>query len=214
MAKDLIVFRFALAMVLATCGGTSAPIRTPELPLPSVSASPSPTSVRALDPALCPATVRSTAHRTSDGIGVDGTSEFITHTEKALTLLKLRAPDYYSEVLAQIVDIRSVESFSGMCFNTGTYRVGARTAYAPGFPPDRQVIWYASTIVHDAHHRTRQRAGLPYDGRDGELACLARQRDVLAVIDADTYFRSYVQSLIDGVDDPQHMYWKDSNRHW
>jgi hypothetical protein len=214
MARVMVVFPLALAIVVASCGGASTPTQTPELLLPTASPSPAPTSVPALDPTLCPATVRSSAYQTSDGIGVDGTSEFIMHTERALALLKSRAPDYYSEVLAQIEGVRSVESFSGMCLNTGTYRVGTQTAYAPGFPPDRQVIWYASTIVHDAHHRTRQRAGLPYGGREGELACLARQRDVLAVIDTDTYFRSYVQSLIDGVDDPRNMYWNAPNRHW
>lgn len=27
-------------------------------------------------------------------------------------------------------------------------------------------------------------------------------------------FENYVQSLVDGVDDPENAYWTDENRHW
>ena len=104
-----------------------------------------------------------------------------------------------------------------MHVDTGTYDVGEQTAFAPGFSSADQIVWYASTIVHDAHHRYLYRSGDPYVGRDAELACLEWQREALGVIEAGDnidHFRSYVQGLVDGIDDPDHEYWNQPDRHW
>jgi hypothetical protein len=97
---------------------------------------------------------------------------------------------------------------------TKTFLVGDVTAFAPGFPQEQQVVWYASTMVHDSCHSRQYASGDPYTGETSELACLGDQLDALQILDVSSYFASYVQGLIDGVDDPQNQYWNDPNRHW
>jgi hypothetical protein len=96
---------------------------------------------------------------------------------------------------------------------TKTFRVGDVTAYAPGYGPADQVVWLAGTIVHDACHSRLFAEGAEYLGRDAELACLEDQLDALLVLSGFA-FEDYIQTLIDGVDDPQNDYWTDPNRHW
>jgi hypothetical protein len=40
------------------------------------------------------------------------------------------------------------------------------------------------------------------------------QLDALEALDRSEFFESYVQGLIDGVDDPENAYWNDPDRHW
>ncbi len=167
-----------------------------------------------LDPEYCPPTLPSGAYETTDGMQIEGDAAFVDHVETALDLIKQKAPTLYAGVLADVVMIRQVESFSGMCYDTGSYRVGEQTAHAPGASTAQQVVWLAGTIVHDGCHRTRFVTGLPPSGRDAELACLELQVEALRMIDPTPGYASYVQSLIDGVDDPANQYWNTPNRHW
>ena len=95
-----------------------------------------------------------------------------------------------------------------------TYSVGQETAFAPGFPTSDQVLWLASTIVHDACHSLQYAEGTAFYGKDAEVECLIRQRAALVLIDDDTLFSGYVTELIEGADDPENAYWNDPNRHW
>ena len=95
-----------------------------------------------------------------------------------------------------------------------TYLVGQRTAFAPGFSASKQVVWLASTIVHDACHSHQYVEGNAFHGKDAEVECLMRQRAALVLIDDDTLFRDYVTELIEGADDPEDAYWNEPNRHW
>lgn len=181
----------------ATTPATTAPsTTTPIAPVrsPSAKASPSPVA--------------------SAPIAIVGSPSFVAQTNAALDLLRQRAPSFYAEVLAQVITISSVSQGSGMNVANGTYQVGNETAFAPGFKARDQQIWYAGTITHDGHHRFLYQRGLTFDGRDGELVCLAYQRDALALLTPDPYFKTYVQGSIDGVDDPANQYWSDPNRHW
>jgi hypothetical protein len=220
------------AVLIAACGG-AAPPASPGSAVPSSVASPSaapssaapsaapssaPASASAsapvLDPERCPATLPAPDHQTADGILVDGDAAFVAHVEAALDLLKTKAADSYADVVASVSRISQVESFSGMCYDTGRYRVGEETAYAPGHTPENQVIWLAGTIVHDGRHRARFVEGLDPSGRDAELDCLQHQVEALRRIETGTYFGDYVQGLIDGVDDPANQYWTNPDRHW
>jgi hypothetical protein len=144
---------------------------------------------------------------------IEGKAAFVEHVESALDLIKKKAPQSYASVIADVVMIRQVPSFSGMCYDTGSYRVGEETAYAPGAAKAQQVIWLAGTIVHDGCHRTRFLQGLAPGGRDGELACMKLQLEALKKMDSPGY-AAYIKSLIDGVDDPANQYWTITNRHW
>jgi hypothetical protein len=202
------------ATVAPSPAPSAAPTPAASSPAPSSAvASPAP-SVPILDPEQCPATLPPADARTPDGTDLEGDDAFVAHVQDALALLKEEAPEAYTGVLTNVTRIRSVPSFSGMCYDTGTYRVGEETAYAPGYPPEQQVVWLAGTIVHDGCHRDRFVQGLEPSGRDAELACLQLQFEALKQIDDQGRFRDYVGDLITGVDDPENQYWNDPNRHW
>jgi hypothetical protein len=201
-----------------SASASAAAVVSPSAESPSATPSAGPTRTASpvpdLDPEQCPPTVPDGLYRTSDGIQIDGDADFIAHVERALALLEEEAAASYADVLENVAVLRSVRSFSGMCYDTGTYRVGDETAHAPGYPVDRQVVWLAGTIVHDACHRARFVAGLEPSGRDAELACLQAQVAALRIIDKGKTFAGYVQGLIDGVDDPSNQYWTNPDRHW
>ena len=232
----------AIALAAAACSGspaapagstasgaTTAPVEatiappTSAAPSPAISIEPEapsqdafvwPSGVPVLNPERCPAVLPADAYRTADGVQIDGDADFIAHVEKALDLLKAKAPSSYADVASAVVMIRQVDAFSGMCYNNGAYRVGEETAHAPGYAAPAQVVWLAGTIVHDACHRARFVAGESPSGRDAELACLKLQAAALKKIEKGTAFAAYVQSLVDGVDDPSNQYWTNPNRHW
>jgi hypothetical protein len=198
------------AVAASASAHASVPAPTPTT---SIAASAAPSGVPILDPEHCPATLPAGLYQTADGTKIDGDGDFITHVERALAVLKETAPALYADVLVNVVTIRQVESFSGMCYDTGTYRVGEETAHAPGHGIERQLVWLAGTIVHDGCHRARFVEGMPPSGRDAELACLTLQVEALDRMQ-DDYLRDYVQGLIDTVDDPASQYWTNPDRHW
>ena len=144
---------------------------------------------------------------------ITGDDTFVQHTQTALSLIETQAPGLWEQVYVYIDSIESVTAGSGIDVATETFRVGDQTAYAPGWPLDDQVIWYASTIVHDSCHSYRFDTGLDPGGRDAELACLQDQLAALQAI-GHVAFEGYVTGLIEGVDDPANQYWNDPNRHW
>lgn len=147
------------------------------------------------------------------GVTVVGDEAFTAQADAALALLEAEAADGYAQVVLYIDTIESVSAGSGMDVFTKTFLVGDETAFAPGFAEEDQIVWLASTIVHDSCHSRLYAEGAEYSGRDAELACMQDQLGALEAIDND-YFEGYVQSLIDGVDDPDNAYWTDPNRHW
>jgi hypothetical protein len=167
-----------------------------------------------LNPERCPATLPPADKTTADGIALEGDGKFLKQVEEALDLLDRRAPSSYADVVANVTRVRQVESFSGMCYDSGTYRVGEETAYAPGHPRSAQVVWLGGTIVHDGCHRARYVQGLNPSGKDAEIACLELQAEALKGIDDGKSFLTYVRGLIEGADDPDNQYWNNPNCHW
>lgn len=144
---------------------------------------------------------------------ISGDEAFVQHTESALSVIEAASPELYTQVYIYIDSIEAVSAGSGMDVYTETFKVGEQTAYAPGWPADDQVKWYASTIVHDSCHSRLYDTGEEPGGRDAELECLM---DQLAALQAMGHpaFEGYVTGLIEGVDDPGNDYWNDPNRHW
>jgi hypothetical protein len=206
---------------IAQATATPAPPATDDpsasaAPPPSTEASPStePTPSIAINRERCPLTLPEPDLVTADGIAIEGDDAFVKHVQRALDLLADDAPNSYADVVGNVTRVRQVESFSGMCYDSGTFRVGEETAYAPGHPEKAQVQWLAGTIVHDGCHRALFVAGEAPSGRDAELACLILQEKALRRIEDRPTFADYVQTLIDGVDDPANQYWNNPDRHW
>jgi hypothetical protein len=152
---------------------------------------------------------------TPDGIiDVIGDDAFKTWVERALALIETKAPDAYREVSASIESIESVPAGSGMHVVEKRFDVGDETAHAPGYDEANQLLWFAGTIVHDAHHSARYMQGLDPSGKEAEVDCLTHQLAALKLMTANPFFANYVQGLIDGADDPANQYWNQPNRHW
>jgi hypothetical protein len=148
------------------------------------------------------------------GIEIRGSEDFKTWTTQALDLLKTKTPPHYQLVMDSVWVIESVTAGSGMVVQEKRFKVGDETAHAPGHPAANQLIWFASTIVHDANHSALFIKGQTYSGKEAEVACLKVQREALQKIENGTYYTNYVQGLIDGADDPKNQYWNQPNRHW
>ncbi len=209
---------FLVALILAACGGSAEPEVTVTAQQTTTTAATTTASSSTTTTVLITSTTAETTTTTLAAITITivvvGDDDFGTHTSETLELLAADAPDGYAQVVAYIDVIEAVDAGSGMDVFTKTYLVGQETAYAPGFSRDEQVVWYAGTIVHDSCHSRLYSEGEPYIGRDSELACMFDQLDALEALDRSEFFESYVQGLIDGVDDPENAYWNDPNRHW
>lgn len=160
------------------------------------------------------ATVDPTATAETRVIEVIGDDDFKTWAARALELIEMSAPEAYEEVMASIEVIESVPAGSGMYVEEKRFAVGDETAHAPGYDEAGQLLWFAGTIVHDAHHSALFSRGEPHTGKDAEIACLTVQKAALSLMTSDPFFGNYVQGLIDGADDPANQYWNQPNRHW
>jgi hypothetical protein len=204
----------AIAVLLIGCKAESAlPSATPEL---SGSGTPQPTAtfVPTATPVPCSREAAAVATLVPNEIEVVGSDDFKTWTERALRLLEERAPDAYREVSIAIRTIESVSAGSGMYVIEKRFAVGEQTAHAPDYDEERQLLWYASAIVHDAYHSALCASGEPYTGMEAEIQCLMVQKAALELLTDDAFFASYIQGLIDGADDPVNQYWNNPDRHW
>jgi hypothetical protein len=178
-----------------------------------VPAQPSATAAAATPAATTPAATP-TSIAAPEGFIIEGDADFVAWTERALELLRTKAPEWYAQVDASVRTLRSVTAGSGMDVFDKVYLVGDITAHAPNFGPDQQLVWYAGTIVHDSCHSERYDQQLVYLGKEAEVACLTDQKAALLLIDTDPFFSKYIQTLIDGADDPANAYWNTPTRHW
>ena len=219
LATFLLLFLTAIAV--ACSGGskssTTAPTTAPTEVTAATSATQVPSSqVTAPKSTPLPCTSKPDIRATlsPQGIEVRGSDDFKAWTQEALTLIKTKAPDAYAEVIASVNVIESVSAGSGMVVLEKRYKVGDETAHVPGYERTQQLIWFAGTIVHDAHHSTLCGMAQIYSGKDAEVACLKVQKAALLKFETSSYFSNYLQGLIDGADDPVNQYWNNPNRHW
>ena len=202
---------------------TPSPTPTPtptSTPTPSPTPTPTPSSTPTPNPTLTPTPTNTpTPSPTSTltpipTIQIVGSERFVTQVEAALSLLGERAPEALVNVKRGINTILSVEAGSGMDVYSKTFNVGNKTAFAPGFSRPDQIVWLASTIVHDACHSNQYAGGEAFTGKTAEVNCLKRQLEALELIEDGSYFKNYVFDLIESADDPDSQYWNDPNRHW
>ena len=134
---------------------------------------------------------------------INGNPNCVSHTDKALNLLKLEVPYHYGIANQYIGEIRCVESGSGMSAwsKPPVFLAGEKTVQAG-------TIWYAGTIIHDACHSKQFHDFLAmnsisstppevYSGREAEAQCLAVQLDALRGIGAPSDTLDYVRDIIE-----------------
>lgn len=145
-------------------------------------------------------------------IRIRGDSECNIQTKQALDLLKEKSIQFYKISNKYIGIVECVEKGSGI----RTWEIPAR--YLVGKPTrEAGVIWYASTLVHEACHSRQYRESWPILhmlktrvlGKNIEKECLNVQYDVLQSIGAEKYVLEHVKKSID------EEYWKvDYNKRW
>lgn len=184
------------------------PTQVPALPPTEVIPAPEPTATPVPQaPAPPPATG-------NHGIVLQGGPEFVGWIEAALGLLQTRAPAWYNQVVGSIDVIQHVGAGTGINPFTRVMLAGNDSLWPPTWSSEQQLVWFAGTLVHESCHVDRMERGMEWRGRNGELSCLQDQKAALLLIEDGNEFSSYVQSLIDGVDDPSNQYWTVPNRHW
>ena len=135
-------------------------------------------------------------------------------TVEALNLLKVKSPESYKDVESYIGIIECAPAGSGVYANENPPRflVGNQTR-------DAGVIWYAGSIVHDAHHSmlynqyfaAHKGQHVPaeiWTGKQAEQDCINVQYKALEDLGADQATLDYLKNTINT------NYWETENRTW
>ncbi len=136
---------------------------------------------------------------------IEGSGTFWERTSQALALLP---PDYYSIVVCWLQAIRQDAGNSRVDVVEGTFFVNDDLAFGlDANEPYVSEVYYASSLVHDAVHVREYWQGRPSYGRDGELAALQVQLEVLQALAAPQWIVDCTQQIVDNIDDPAYQYW-------
>jgi hypothetical protein len=152
---------FGGALLLATslaCSLTSTSVGLPATDLSQPTTAASPVPLDTSPPTLPAATATATITTDGSGIELDGPDEFVVQAQSALDLLAVCDPAALATVDTQLEAIVYSDR-SGMDVDRGAFLASDTTAFAPGYPPEAQVFWFAGAIVHDAHHRQQAANG-------------------------------------------------------
>ena len=143
------------------------------------------------------------ARSTESGVLIEGSEAFVTQVEKALDLLKNRAPEWHTYATSGLDKIREVPLSQGTGVNPDRriFSLGPNHAFLPGFSSESGIIWLAGVLVHEACHVHRYRAGFvgrtEFEGFREEVVCQQIQIDALEVFDPQRRFNQYLRGLID-----------------
>lgn len=141
----------------------------------------------------------------STPITIKGDDACKADTLNALKAIASSAPGHYSVVTRYISVIECVAAGSAMYAyeSPPRYAVGDSTRTAG-------MLWYASTIVHDANHSRLYHEGKTWTGGDAENICLDAQANSLALLGAGQSTIDYVNNM---KGDP---YWQTpvADRYW
>ena len=131
---------------------------------------------------------------------ISGNKKFIRRTKIALQLLKERDNIEYKNVISYSGKITMLEYTGGM-----NVFEEIPTAYMGKSHNKERIYWYASCIVHEAHHSKLYFTALE-EGRDGikeyaghiaEMYCLTKQIETLKKIGSPREIIEYATTLYD-----------------
>ena len=134
------------------------------------------------------------------GVIIEGSEDFIAWVEAALDMLEDSAPEWY--VYADNGLNKVVEHLDSVGVDVGR-KIFYYTRRNPEIDFDRDVVWLAAVLVHEACHVYRDQAGFPYgtvaERFREEVVCQQIQIDALKDIDPQDRhgFEDYLYGLID-----------------
>ncbi|MDE2858954.1 MAG: SH3 domain-containing protein [Chloroflexota bacterium] len=143
------------------------------------------------------------------GLAIEGNKAFVAKIERALDILKRRAPAWYDYSIRGLDKIKEVPA----SVHTGVHVAGRTFNISPihtvDRPGERTALWLAGIIVHDACHVHQFEAGLAYSHLAGERACLEIQLEALALIYPNTRDPFGLRVLLENIEDPEYQWWLD-----
>ncbi|MCY4021251.1 MAG: SH3 domain-containing protein [Chloroflexi bacterium] len=143
------------------------------------------------------------------GLAIEGSATFVAKIERALDILKRRAPAWYDFAIRGLDKIKEVPE----SVHTGVDVLGKTSNISPihtvDRPGDRTAAWLAGIIVHEACHVHQFAAGLPYAHLAGERPCLAVQIEALALIYPNAQDPFGLRVVLENIDNPAYQWWLD-----
>ena len=143
------------------------------------------------------------------GLAIEGSAAFVAKIERALDILKRRAPAWYDFAIRGLDKIKEVPE----SVHTGVDVLGKTSNISPihtvDRPGDRTAAWLAGIIVHEACHVHQFAAGLPYSHLAGERACLTVQIEALALIYPHARDPFGLRVVLENIDNPAYQWWLD-----
>jgi hypothetical protein len=164
--------------------------------------------------------INSEAHSRIFNPGVDGSEveivgdeRYLEQVDKALALLKNKAPEAYAIVAKNVKRIQQCERSGMAAYETPpTFEMSDKTAFA-------SVTWCAAAIAHDSYHSKLYHdyldahpGGVPDDiwtGRPAERQCMKHQIAVMKQIGADRSEIDHAILMSDGHYVKEHETWSD-----
>jgi hypothetical protein len=164
MRGILISVLVPLVFMLAGCNSPATKVAspTPSTATPTSSPQPSGTPTQPASTQTASSSVPlpgTPASVSSVDIGIIGSDEFVSQTNRALSLLAVCAPNDLA-IADGFLNAIEESDRSGMLVDHGVFLASHITAFAPGYSDDSQVFWYAGSIIHDAHHRSQAEQGM------------------------------------------------------
>lgn len=137
-------------------------------------------------------------------IEIVGSKKFKDRTVKALDLIKKKSKRDFNKINRFIKKIKSAKQ-SGMIFDKAQFNVGDKNAF-------NSLEWYASAIVHDAHHYylhvIKKFLWKKSNFTKHEQLCVAEQVRFLKKIKAPKELVEYTKNTL------KTKYWFVKNRNW
>ncbi|MBN2083336.1 hypothetical protein JW859_14155 [bacterium] len=181
---------------------------------------------------LTTAAVASTPPATDSGIPIDGPPLFVSRTELALGLLKLRAPDFYWRMQDSVTSIEylgpawlegpegrriSLENIGALAEPaTGRVRVLYTTVFPSGMADlwDRDAFSYAGVLVHELRHIELHAMGRAPGGWEEEVLCEQAAYAALQQAQAPPAVLLRYEIYLDDPQARRYQHWYDWYQQW
>ena len=144
-----------------------------------------------------------------EGLLIEGPADFLSLMKAAINVLRDRAPAWYAYAIDNLDKIRLIPegNRSSVRSRSRTWTVSHSRAFSSS--GERAVIWQAGSMVHEACHVHRSKAGLITGGQEGETACLRVQIEAVAALDPGDRlgFVSSMRHVLANIHKPEYQWW-------
>ena len=138
------------------------------------------------------------------GVVVIGSEAFKAAIFDALQHLKSRSAYWYAYTVDGLDNIRGDP---GTRISVTSRSADVTWGVESGYSIGRDLGAIAATLVHEACHVHRRRAGLQSGGLVGERDCLQKEIQVLDVLGSSPGTRNWLQDILDNINNRSYQWW-------